>query len=307
MKVINFLNMLNMKIYRYIILLIASISLVGCNLNEAPEFDDNDAFIGFKVPNGILEENLNVKEPTSKGIIKIEVISASLSGKSSSIDFQIVDSTTTAVEGENYKILNPQKTLNFSNDTRINYIEIQAIDNEDFQGDKVLTISLTNPQGVNLGADKSYTLSITDDEHPLAFILGEMSGTGESNFGGALSWTTTFEKDESDLSKVWISNFVPGGSNQKVYGVVNEEKTEIKIPVGQEIAESSSYPKILLNGFRAEDESKIPSGENIIGEIDENGVITIKDYFGSQVFSDDAASNSLGWYEIVKPGAVIKK
>ena len=38
-----------------------------------------------------------------------------------------------------------------------------------------------------------------------------------------------------------------------------------------------------------------------------SGTITLQDWFGSQVFSDDAASNSLGWYNLMQAGVTLKK
>ena len=111
------------------------------------------------------------------------------------------------------------------------------------------------------------------------------------------------------MTKVWISGFVNGGSSgAKIYGVVNETKTEIKIPVAQIVAINSSYPKILLEGFYGPTgDDAIPTGGFITGTIDSEGTITIADEFGSHVYKDDAASVSAGWYNIFKAGVVLKK
>ena len=234
----------------------------------------------------------------------------SLSGISGSVDFVIeTDSVKGAVEGVNYKLGNESKTLTFTKDAPSQSIIIEPIDNDTFTGDVKFTIKLTNAQGATLGASKTCVVTIEDDEHPLSFILGTMTAVGPSYFNGEEEWTVVFGKDDTDLNKVWITNLVKGGSSASspVYGVVNEERTEIHIPVGQEIAVSSSYPHILLEGFYgAEGEEDIPTGGYITGLIDENGTITIQDWFGSHVYSDDAGT-SAGWYNIFQAGVVLKK
>ena len=294
-------------------------SLASCDLNDYPEFSDGDAFVAIQVSSATLVENDTLKT------LEIPVMLTSLSGIAGSVDFTITpDSVAGAVEGTHYTLLNETKTLSFSKENPTQSIKIMSIDNKTFGGDTKFTITLSNPQGAVLGANKTCVVTVADDEHPLAFILGDFAGKGASIWAshGEPEWTVTFSKDPDDLTKVWITNLVPNGSSASspVYGVVNEEKTEIHIPVDQVVAVSSSYPKILLHGFygdhsafgvddghTTDGDDDILAGEYITGLIAEDGTITIIDYFGSEVFEDDAASSSLGWYEIMTPGTVLKK
>ncbi len=243
----------------------------------------------------------------NKGSLEIPILLTSLSGISTTVDFEITaEGTNAAVEGTHYTIANTSHTLSFTKDAPTQFITLNIIDNETFNGDVKLSIALKNPADVNLGSSKTCNVTIEDDEHPLLFILGSLTGTGESIWNGELEWQLTIEKDAEDLSKVWIGNLVPGASNQKVYGTVNAEKTEIHIPVGQEIAKVSSYPHVLLDGFYGEEgEEDIPTGGYITGIIAEDGTITIQDWFGSHIYTDEAATNS--WYEIMMSGSVWKK
>ena len=306
-----------MKIFKltYGLMAAAMLTFASCNLNDYPEFSDSDAFVAIQQTSASVAENGDT--------LKIPVMLTSLSGISGSVDFTISpDETAGAVEGEQYKLANASKTLTFSKDASTQYIVVVPIDNEKFTGDTKFTITLSNPQGAVLGANKTCNVTVEDDEHPLAFILGTLNAKGISYFNGEQEWEITFGKDANDLSKVWIYNLVPGGSSSSspVYGIVNDEKTEIRIPVGQEIAKSSSYPKILLEGFygdhsafgiedehTADGDEDIPNGEYITGLIAADGTITIIDWFGSHVYTDDAATASAGWYNIMQSGIVLKK
>lgn len=284
---------------------LAAMGFASCS-NDQPEFNDKDAFVAFTSTSASINEN--------GGELKIPVLLSSLNGKDGSVDFELVaDENAPAEEGVNYSVENTSKTLTFTKDENTQYIVLKINDLAGkFTGDLRFTVKLSNPQGINLGADNTFSVTIVDLDHPLAFMLGTYSATGQSNFNGDTSWTLRITKDDSDVSKVWIYNLVPGGSSSDspVYGTVNDAKDEIHIPVGQETATSSSYPHISLEGFRgAEGEEDI--NDYLIGKIttDENGnaIITFEnDWFGAHVYTDDAKKTQAGWFEIIMPGAVFK-
>jgi hypothetical protein len=266
-----------MKKMKSIYALVAgTLLLASCADNEHPKFNDADAFAAFT------KSAMSVNENVQSGELKIPVLFTSLAGLNKSVDFEIVDGT--AAQGVNFEVTNASNTLSFTKEAPEQYITIKVNDNDTFGGDISFSINLKESGDINLGASKTCTVTIVDDEHPLAFILGTFTGNGESYFNGATQWTLSLEKDADDVSKVWISNMVPEGTSLKVYGVVNDEKTEIRIPVGQEIAQSSAYSSITLEGFvGAEGEESIPTGGNIIGTIAADGTITIEDWFGSYI------------------------
>lgn len=291
-----------MKIFKLALGMAAGLLLASCNINELPEYDDSNAFVAFT------SSAVNVGE--EEGSKQVEVLLTSIGGIETTVNFEVAPAETAgAVEGKHYTI-EGSKSLTFKKDAPTQKITLNIIDNDTFDGDVKFTIKLLDPEGVQLGASKTCSVTIEDDEHPLLFILGTLSAKGPSYFNGDSEWEVRIAKDDSDLSKVWIYGLVPGGSSSSspVYGIVNDEKTEIRIPVGQEVAVSSSYPHILLNGYYGEEgDEKIPTGGYLTGTIAEDGTITLQDWFGSQVFSDDAASNSLGWYNLMQAGVTLKK
>lgn len=291
-----------MKIFKIALGMAAGLLLASCNINELPEYDDSNAFVAFT------SSAVSVGE--EEGSKQVEVLLTSIGGIETTVNFEVAPAETAgAVEGKHYTI-EGSKSLTFKKDAPTQKITLNIIDNDTFDGDVKFTIKLLDPEGVQLGASKTCSVTIEDDEHPLLFILGTLSAKGPSYFNGDTEWEVRIAKDDSDLSKVWIYGLVPGGSSSSspVYGIVNDEKTEIRIPIGQEVAVSSSYPHILLNGYYGEEgDEKIPTGGYLTGTIAEDGTITLQDWFGSQVFSDDAASNSLGWYNLMQAGVTLKK
>lgn len=274
-------------------------SFASCDINEYPKFDNANAFVAIQ------QTSASISETGEE--LSIPVMLTSLGGMNGSVDFEITpDEQKGAVEGTHYTILNDSKTLNFTADAATQYIKFKIIDNDVFGGDVKMTITLKNAQGVQLGASKTCVVTIEDNEHPLAFILGTMTAIGYDYFsdGAEEEWTATFEKDPADLTKVWIYNICSGGCSLPVYGIVNEEKTEIRIPVGQATANTSSHD-VILEGFRDNGETDIENGDCIIGKISEDGTITIEDWFGAHAYSA-GTTNSAGWYAI-EMGGVFKK
>jgi len=279
----------------------AALTLASCDINEAPKFSDADAFVAIQTTSASVAEN--------DSILEIPVMLTSLSGKSGSVDFEItIDSVGGAVEGVNYT-LDGEKTLTFTKDAPTQNIVFKIIDNDTFGGDLKLTITLTNPQGVKLGANKTCSVMIEDDEHPLSFILGTMHAVGYDYFSGGAEeeWTATFAKDATDLNKVWIYNVASGGcsASSPVYGIVNAEKTEIHIPVEQTTATTASYDVILEGWYAPDWEEDIPTGGYITGYIAADGTITILDQYGAHAYNA-GTTTSAGWYAI-ENGAVFKK
>lgn len=279
---------------------LATMAFSSCS-NDLPEFNDADAFVALRATTASFVENGEGTE--------IDVLLTSLNGLEGSVDFEIVpDEAAPATEGVDFTIENASKTLTFTKDAPTQSIKIKTIDNDVYTGDKRFTINLVNAKGVNLGANKSITVTLEDDEHPLAFMLGTYAAKGSSLFNGDIEWTVKIAKDDTDAAKVWISNMVPGGSNTPIYGTVNDAKDEIRIPVKQDIVITASYPHVWFEAFYGVDGDEDVE-DFVVGHISTNAdgkaVISFPDYwFGSHVYTDDAATSSAGWYEIIQARAV---
>lgn len=279
-----------MKKFNFIYGALAAVVIffTSCNPNDYPEFDDADAFVAFT------SRALSVDE--TGGSIEVPVLLTSLAGLEGTATIEVVDSLSTAEEGTHYTI-EGSKTLNFTKDAPTQKLTVKVVDNAEFTGDVKLALNITTATGVNIGNNVTCTITIVDDEHPLGFLFGTYKTVGESNFGGTVEGSVVLVKDDNDINTVWIGNMVPGATSEYVYGIVNEDKTEIKIPVGQVIATSSSYPLISLEGFAYPDMTSMEAGASITAYIQEDGSIIIYDAYGSCVF--DAGGAQLGWYELL--------
>lgn len=249
------------------ILSLLTISLLvfftACDLNTAPEFDDNDAFVAF--------DNAAMSIEEDKGTLKIPVTLASIKGLTASIDFELVDST--AKLGENYNLVNETTTLTFDAQNRTQFIEISIVDIPGvFTGDLRFVVKLSEDGTVKPSVENTCTVTIQDLDHPLALILGTYKVAAETYFDGAKEWEMEILKDEDDVSVVWFKNIVGAGTGPGIYGIVNEEKTEISLPLGQIHQKNTTGTgdgNIYLYGMTADVD--ITDEGNLIIKIQEDG------------------------------------
>jgi len=281
---------------------ILAILFTACNKNELPKFDDSNAFVKLNLSSASFDED--------KGTVTIPVTVVSVSGVNATVKYTVTDGK--AKLDENYRLVDPTATLTFDATNRVRNIEIELIDKPGlYTGDLDFTITLSEESSIQIGAQNSCKVTISDKDHPLTPILGTYTAAGESYFTsyGYSQWTVKIKKDANDVKKVWIENLVLGGTSLDVYGIVNDDMSEIRIPVMQEIAKSSSYPLIRLEGWYGPNgDDVIPQGKYITVTIapDKNSM-TIQDWFGSHVYSDAAGTTSAGWYNIFQAGVVLTK
>jgi hypothetical protein len=277
----------------------ALMSFTSCS-NDYPTFDDADAFVAMTSSSAYVAE-------TGK-TLKVPVMLTSLSGIEKTVEFSLTpDETSGAVEGTHYKLVNSSKSLSFTKENPTQYIEFEILDNDIFEGDVRFTISLTKPDGLNLGANKTCVVTIEDDEHPLAFILGTFTAKGTSQFDGELEWSVRIEKDATDLNKVWITGLVDG-TTSAIYGTVNADKTEISIPLEQQVHPHSTYD-ILLEAYGWDGSARynLEDGVPLIGLIAADGTISFPNYwYGGYAFYKSDGSGA-GWWDLLWNDVVLKK
>ena len=202
----------------------------SCNLNDYPVFNDDDAFVGFGISSVTISED--------GGQIVIPVTLASVEGKSATISYEAVDGT--AINGKNFQLADASATLTFDANNRTQNIVINIIDNPGvFTGDITFSVRFKDTGDLNQSAESSCSVKITDNDHPLSYVLGTYTCSGTSYWYGPIQWDIQIMKDESDLSMVWIYNFHGIGNGWEgmdmlVYGVVNKEDGTITVPLGQD-------------------------------------------------------------------------
>ncbi|WP_430813523.1 Calx-beta domain-containing protein [Carboxylicivirga sp. RSCT41] len=157
------------KIVAFIGLLIG---LAACESNDVNLFNDKDAFFAFE------EENLSISENTSEDL----EISLYMSSSDPVGDLQVETDTegitNPAIEGVDY-ILKSGKTVTFNGECYENVV-VELINNDVRDGKKQFYIVMKSASvpaslGMAEGKKSRILVNITDDEHPLAALFGELN------------------------------------------------------------------------------------------------------------------------------------
>lgn len=243
-----------MKISKFIYAAVVGGVLASCQSVDTPMFSDKDAFVAFDSKTTSIAENA-ARE------VKIPISLVASKGLDVSVGFEI-DTTAyagknAAKEGVNYRLKNTSNTLSFTADGEmVAYISIEPIDNDDYNGDVCFDIKLSAPEGCNLGANYTTTVTISDDDHPLAAagILGTYTASGVSPFeddnGATFTWTCEVVKDADYIDRVWFTQIVPtesGAVYKSVMGTVSADFKSITINAGQDLGTYGSTYTLSLD------------------------------------------------------------
>ncbi len=243
-----------MKISKFIYAAVVGGVLASCQSVDTPMFSDKDAFVAFDSKTTSIAENAGSE-------VKIPVSLVASKGLDVSVGFEI-DTTAyagknAAKEGVNYRLKNTSNTLSFAADGEmVAYISIEPIDNGDYNGDVCFDIKLSAPEGCNLGANYTTTVTISDDDHPLAAagILGTYTASGVSPFqednGATFTWTCEVVKDADYVDRVWFTQIVPtvsGATYKSVMGTVSADYRSITINAGQDLGTYGSTYTLSLD------------------------------------------------------------
>ena len=236
-----------MKISKFIYAAVVGGVLASCQSVDTPMFSDKDAFVAFDSKSTSIAENA-ARE------VKIPISLVASKGLDVSVGFEI-DTTAyagknAAKEGVNYRLKNTSNTLSFTDGGEmVAYLSIEPIDNGTYDGDVCFDIKLSAPEGCNLGANYTTTVTISDDDHPLAAagILGTYNVVGQtpfSNVPGPFYWTCVVSKDNDYVNRVWFTQVTPdlqGLTPKPVMGTVSDDFNTITIQSGQSLGTVGSF------------------------------------------------------------------
>lgn len=243
-----------MKISKFIYAAVVGGVLASCQSVDTPMFSDKDAFVAFDSKSTSIAENA-ARE------VKIPISLVASKGLDVSVGFEI-DTTAyagknAAKEGVNYRLKNTSNTLSFTDGGEmVAYLSIEPIDNGTYDGDVCFDIKLSAPEGCNLGANYTTTVTISDDDHPLAAagILGTYTASGVSPFeddnGATFTWTCEVVKDADYIDRVWFTQIVPtesGAVYKSVMGTVSADFKSITINAGQDLGPYGSTYTLSLD------------------------------------------------------------
>lgn len=284
------------KILTLISIAAAGAMMASCDINKLPTFDDKDAFAAFPTP------SISVREDV--GSLQIPVHVTSLNGVATTISYEFVNGS--AKQGVDFEETGGNGTLSFSAGESEKYITVNILSRlGDYTGDLSFSVRFKSAGEVAMGASRTCTVTINDIDHPLSSILGTYTADGESYFNGPATWTMTLIKDPEDDRKVWIDNVFGNagwaGDDMLFYGIVDEDMTNIAVPLGQAAEYKYNGADVLLLGYDEETDDVLDAGTMNIAIKDGGATLEFLDY-GPSLYIDGA-----GFVNILYGGFTCKK
>ena len=229
----------------------------ACEINDPEKLGivyDGTNFVSFYgTSQATLSEKITTTSGSAEGVTNIVVRSLGSEAVTVEFDFDTTGIELTAVEDEDFVLLNSSKTLSFPAGGGEDTISIKAIDNQSFDGGtRKVAINLISKssESYDWGNETTCILSVMDDDHPLSSILGNYSISADGV--GTTNYDITLLPIEGDITKVYIENIIPTGYfSAKTVAVASVDlvtKT-ISMEQGQVIGTSSNDNYGKLVGF----------------------------------------------------------
>ena len=272
--------------YKLLYIIMMVIIFTSCK-NDPIMFDTSKTFVAFTSSSASVVENENA--------LDIPVMVAGLPGSPAvTVNFEVKTEgiANPAVEGTDFTIVSAG-SVDFPNGSGMVNITVHPIDNAVFTGNKSFELVLTtNSKNYPTGADNVITVTLKDNEHPLAKWIGTYSVAAVS-YGspGAWdeNWLVTTEPDPDDVNKLIITGVGAPGSDP-IKATINLEEMSITLAPGQTIGDVYGYGNIAVyKGTDAGDD--VILDQPLVGVIQDDGTILI-DLWGHYI-TDGQYANSL--------------
>jgi Calx-beta domain. len=296
-----------MEKLKYLSLIVFSLLIfASCDDNDPQEFLAQDSNVSFPTTTVSIGEE-------SADVLRIPIAYACAKG-GVPVTVTVVSSTegqtSPAIEGEDYIIQNKQIT--FDSGAEVKYVVIEPIDNDVFTGRKTfnLVISSISPDLPQASVQNRVNVSILDNEHPWAAIIGNYSVEVYSMFDEDwLSIPAEITPTDDDTNVLALSL---SGYPAPILFNVSEEDGEILLSAtgGQYIGATPKPTGSWHPYFRATDYVEAEDELYVMKSFDgifENGTVSFEYGFGVEAIHP-ATGASGGWFDIFYNGVeFIKK
>lgn len=233
-------------------------------------FDSSKSFVAFTSRQATI--------PEDKDMVGIPVMVVAAEGSPAvtvTFDFDTAGIEMPAVEGEDFTLVNSEKTLTFPDGWGYDTIWIQPVDNDIFTGNKTFTINLqTNSEDYAFGSNYFCEAKLLDDEHPLGKWIGTYT-VAAASYGNPGEWDETWsvvtQPDESDVNNLLIT-ISADQAGIPFTATLDLDAMTITIPAGTNAGPVYAYgPTEMYVGDYATLDEESP----IVGTIEEDGTIHI--------------------------------
>ena len=256
-------------IFRLCIILVTLVFVTGCQDEYPIMYDSATSVVGFN------KASLTIKENGTAGSVNIYLGAATgTTATDVTLQVSVEGITNPAIEGTDFTL----SSKNVSAAVGETAVTITPVDNSVFQGNKQFKLIISsNSQSYSISAQKTITVTITDDEHPLKTWIGSYK-VAAASYGKPgewdEEWNVTTSAHPTDLTKLVVKGIgVKSPSTSDWIGVVNTTDMTITFSPGQELDEAYGYGPVLM--YKGTPDGATIKDEDIVGTISADGSIHI--------------------------------
>ncbi len=245
------------------------------------------------------------------GSISLPVTVYNPSGKEIQVTVLGVDGTGEkgATEGVDYEIVSPASgILTFAPSDTTLYVEISLKHDKVLTGTKNFQVQINSAtEGINVGGFNLATVKILDNEHPLAPMIGEWTGTLNGLTGTDYETTINIEAvdDDDTFTKLKLDSGIDPmfGKGSTVVFIATADITTGLIELPSE--QLNGYENFYLQGIGLDSEGGITGLTDSFGFVLENGVLYLGGPYavvapGQAEGGNDALAEAYYYGELVK-------
>jgi hypothetical protein len=256
-------------IFRFCIILVALVFVTGCQDKYPIMYDSASSVVGFN------ESSLTIVENGTASSVNIYLGAAEGAAATDvTLEVAVEGIDNPAVEGTDFTL----SATNVSVGVGETAVTITPIDNSVFQGNKQFKLIISsNSKNYSISAQKTVTVTITDNEHPLKSWIGSYKVTAAS-YGKPgewdEEWTVTTSAHPTDLTKLVVKGIgTSSPSTSDWVGVINTTDMTITFSPGQQLDEAYGYGPVLM--YVGTPDLTTNKDANIVGTISADGSIHI--------------------------------
>jgi hypothetical protein len=263
--------------YKLLYIAMMAVIFTSCK-NDPIMFDSSKTFVAFTSSKASVVENENA--------LDIPIMVAGIPGSPSvTVNFEVRTEglANPALEGTDFTIVSAG-SVDFPDGSGMANITIHPIDNAVFTGNKSFELVITsNSKNYPAGAESVMTVTLKDNEHPLAQWIGTYNVVAVSYYSPGEydeAWSVTTEADPDDVNKLIITGVGAPGSGP-IKATINLEEMSITLAPGQDLGDVYGFGSLsVYKGTDAGDD--VILDEPLIGVIENDGTIKI-DLWGELV------------------------
>jgi hypothetical protein len=272
------------KIYHILFISALVMVMVSCK-NDPIMFDQSKAFVAFVYPSAAISENGDD--------IQVPVMAAAVPGRPDlTVEYHVSTEgiAKPAVEGTDFTIIS-EGPVGIPG-AGYGVITIHPIDNQVMTGNKSFKLVITsNSANYAIGHQDEMTITLKDDEHPLAkwigdYVVNAVSYTKPGDYDE--QWQVTTEPDENDTTTLLIYGVGGDPNSGPLRATISKQDMTITLAPGQSIGDVYGQGDIAV--YKGTDGGdNIIQDEPIVGIIQNDGTMLI-DLWGHLITSGQYAN-----------------